>query len=130
LVRDYKTGRKPNGTIVLDGGKELQRCLYAFAVKAMLGKDVEVTASLLYLQNEFDMQLADPESTLVEVAARLRDSHTNLLAGGGVVGIDTGGAYDALTFALPANAGAAYCKRKIAAATAFLGAAAQIWQAP
>ena len=37
LVRDYKTGRVPKDDIVLDGGRELQRCLYAFAVKAMLG---------------------------------------------------------------------------------------------
>ena len=40
LVRDYKTGRVPRDDIVLDGGKELQRCLYAFAVKALLGEEV------------------------------------------------------------------------------------------
>src|SRR3546814_10994684 len=34
LVRDYKTGRPPKDDISLDGGRELQRCLYAFAVKA------------------------------------------------------------------------------------------------
>ena len=32
LVRDYKTGRPPKDDISLDGGRELQRCLYAFAV--------------------------------------------------------------------------------------------------
>ena len=37
LVRDYKTGQAAQGDIRLDGGKELQRCLYAFAVKALLG---------------------------------------------------------------------------------------------
>ena len=40
LVRDYKTGRVPKDDIVLDGGRELQRCLYAFAVKALLGDKV------------------------------------------------------------------------------------------
>src|SRR3546814_2219890 len=35
LVRDYKTGRLPKDAIVIDGGKELQRCLYAFAVRAL-----------------------------------------------------------------------------------------------
>ena len=48
LVRDYKTGRAPRDDIVLDGGKELQRCLYAFAVKALLGDGVAIAASLLY----------------------------------------------------------------------------------
>ena len=38
-----------------------------------------------------------------------------------MIGPDTGGTYDDLAFALPANAGAAYCKRKIAAATERLG---------
>jgi len=129
LVRDYKTGRKPKDTIIINGGKELQRCLYAFAVKAMLGDDVEIGASLLYLRDEVDLRLPDPEATLVEVAAHLSNARANLISGGSVVGIDTGGAYDDLAFALPANAGVVYCKRKIVAATERLGAAAQVWEA-
>ena len=39
LVRDYKTGRGPKDDIVLDRGRELQRCLYAFAVKSLLGDE-------------------------------------------------------------------------------------------
>lgn len=129
LVRDYKTGRTPRGDITLDGGKELQRCLYAFAVKAMLGDEVMVTASLLYLRDELNLQLDDPEATLAEIAGHLRAARASLLAGSGVIGLDTGGIYDDLAFALPANAGAAYCKRKLAAATERLGAAAQVWEA-
>ena len=129
LVCDYKTGRKPKDGIILDGGKELQRCLYAFAVKAMLGDDVTISASLLYPRDEVDLRLDDPEATLVEVAGYLRAAHANLLSGGGVLGADTGGTFDDLAFALPANAGATYCKRKIAAATERLGAAAQVWEA-
>ncbi len=129
LVRDYKTGRKPKDSIILDGGKELQRCLYAFAVKALLGDDIEISASLLYLRDEADLRLEDPEGTLVEIAAYLRAARANLLSGGAVIGIDTGGTYDDLAFALPANAGATYCKRKSAAATERLGAAARVWEA-
>ncbi|MHB8241772.1 MAG: PD-(D/E)XK nuclease family protein [Solirubrobacteraceae bacterium] len=129
LVRDYKTGRKPKDSIILDGGKELQRCLYAFAVKALLGDDVEISASLLYLRDEVDLRLTDPDGTLIEVATHLSAARANLLSGGGVIGIDTGGTYDDFAFALPANASATYCKRKIAAATARLGAAAQVWEA-
>jgi hypothetical protein len=129
LVRDYKTGKTPKDGIVLDGGKELQRCLYAFAVKAMLGGDVAIQASLLYLRDEVELRLDDPETPLTEIAGYLRAAHANLLSGGGVPGTDTGGAYDDLAFALPANAGAAYCTRKIGAATERLGAAAHVWEA-
>jgi hypothetical protein len=129
LVRDYKTGRKPKDSIILDGGKELQRCLYAFAVKALLGNNVEISASLLYLRAGVDLRLSDPDTTLIEVAAHLQAARANLLSGGAVIGIDTGGTYDDFAFALPANASATYCKRKIAAATARLGAAAQVWEA-
>jgi len=130
LVRDYKTGRPPKGIIALDGGKELQRCLYAFAVKTMLGDGVTIGASLLYLRDEIDLRLENPEATLVEIAGYLRAARASLLSGAGVIGPDTGGTYDDLAFALPANAGAGYCERKIVAATGRLGAAAQVWEAP
>ena len=129
LVRDYKTGRPPRGNITLDGGRELQRCLYAFAVKAMLGDDVTISASLLYLRDELDLRLDDPEATLLDIAGYLRAARANLASGGGVIGLDTGGAYDDLAFALPANAKATYCERKIAAATQRLGDATHVWEA-
>ncbi len=129
LVRDYKTGRKPKDSIVLNGGMELQRCLYAFAVKAMLGDDVLISASLLFPRDHVDMQIEDPEGTLVTVIDYLRAARGNLLTGGAVIGVDTGGPYDDLAFALPANAAEVYCKRKIAAATKRLGLAAQVWEA-
>ena len=129
LVRDYKTGQPPTSSIILDGGKELQRCLYAFAVKAMLGDDVTISASLLYLRDEIDLRLDDPEATLLEITGYLRAARASLASGGGVIGLDTGGDYDDLAFALPANAKATYCKRKIAAATQRLGDAAHIWEA-
>ena len=129
MVRDYKTGRTPKNDIILDGGRELQRCLYAFAVKSMLGDDVAVGASLLYLRDGLNLRLADPEATLRDIADYLRAARTNLVAGGGVIGRDTGGDYDDLDFALPANAKATYCARKMAAATQRLGEAVRIWEA-
>ena len=129
LVRDYKTGRAPKGNITLDGGRELQRCLYAFAVKAMLGDDVSISASLLYLRDGLDLRLDEPEATLLDIAGYLRAARANLASGGGVIGLDTGGAYDDLAFALPANAKATYCERKIAAATQRLGDATHVWEA-
>ncbi|MEE3500916.1 PD-(D/E)XK nuclease family protein [Acidiphilium acidophilum] len=129
LVRDYKTGRPPRGGIRLNGGRELQRCLYAFAVKALLGDDVAISASLLYPREPVDLQLGDPEAVLAEITGYLRAARTSLSGGGALPGPDTGGDYDDLAFALPANASATYCKRKLPAATERLGKAAQVWEA-
>ena len=156
LVRDYKTGRPPKDSVSLDGGRELQRCLYAFAVKALLGTDVSISASLLYPRDQIDLQLADPEGTLVEITGYLQAARANVLdrrvhldrnardridrvfgaalalqygARNALIGPDTGGNYDDLAFALPANAGATYCKRKLTAATEIFGDAAHVWEA-
>ena len=129
LVRDYKTGRVPRDDIVLEGGRELQRCLYAFAVKAMLSEKVVIAASLLYPREERDLRLDDPDAALRTLTGHLQAARASLASGGAVMGEDTGGAYDDLAFALPANAGAIYRPRKVAAATARLGDAARVWDA-
>ncbi|MGY4573731.1 PD-(D/E)XK nuclease family protein [Bradyrhizobium sp. USDA 3256] len=129
LVRDYKTGRPPKGDIRLNGGRELQRCLYAFAVKALLGDDVAISASLLYPREPVDLQLDDPEAVLAEITGYLRAARISLAGGAALPGPDTGGDYDDLAFALPANASATYCKRKLPAATERLGEVAQVWEA-
>ena len=60
-VIDYKTGRCPDGDPGLDNGKELQRCLYAVAVKALLGQVTAVEAALLYPGSEGNLySLSDP----------------------------------------------------------------------
>ena len=130
LVCDYKTGRAPNKSIILDGGKELQRCLYAFAVKAMLGEDITISASLLYLRDKVAFKLKDPDATLVDITGHLSAARVSFLSEGGLIGPDTGGAFDDLAFALPANASGAYFKRKIAASAECLGAAAKVWETP
>ena len=129
-VRDYKTGKPPKDPFVLDGGRELQRCLYAFAVQAMLGEELAIDASLHYLRDGQRLALDDPRATLHEAASYLRDARATLVSGAAVPGPDTGGNYDNLAFALPANAAATYGIRKEVAATARLGAATRIWEAP
>jgi hypothetical protein len=129
LVCDYKTGRRPKDDISLDGGRELQRCLYAFAVKALLGDDVSISASLFFPRDQVDFQLGDPEATLTEITGYLQAARASLQSGQALIGPDTGGAYDDLAFALPANAGATYCKRKLPAAAEAFGDAALVWEA-
>ena len=130
LVRDYKTGRTPTHPITLDGGKELQRCLYAFAVRAMLGDGIAIDTSLLYLRDEADLRLEAPATTLLEIAGHLRAARGNLASGAALLGPDTGGPYDDLAFALPSNALATWCERKRSTATERLGEAARVWEAP
>lgn len=129
VVRDYKTGRPLKEDARLDGGRELQRCLYAFAVKALLGDEVEITASLLYPREPAERVLDAPGDALAQITGYLAAARASLLAGAAVIGKDTAGTYDDLAFALPANAAATYCKRKYAAALAQLGAAAEVWEA-
>ncbi len=88
-----------------------------------------IAASLLYPRDELDLRLDDPDAVLSTLTGHLQAARANLVSGGAVMGADTGGGYDELAFALPANAGAIYRPRKEAAATALLGDAAQIWDA-
>jgi hypothetical protein len=129
LVRDYKTGRPPRNAIQLNGGRELQRCLYAFAVKKLLGDDVSISASLLYPRELVDLQLNDPEARLAEISCYLRAARAKVAGGAALPGPDTGSDYDDLAFALPANASAIYCKRKLQAAAERLGEVAKVWEA-
>ena len=66
-VIDYKTGAVPRDIAgrVLAGGRELQRCLYAFAVQSLLGDDITVEAALLYPRGQDAYHpLPDPKTTL------------------------------------------------------------------
>ena len=74
-------------------------------------------------------QLDDPDAVLSEVTGYLVAARSNLQSGLAIPGPDTGDDYDDLAFALPANAGPTYCKRKRPIAAAMLGDAAQVWEA-
>jgi len=130
LIRDYKTGKAPKDKIIIDGGKELQRCLYGFAVKALLGDQVSIRASLLYLREDHNLELEDPDGTLAQLTEYLSVATENLTAGHAIFGDDAGNKFDDLAFALPAMARASYCVRKHSAANERLGRAVEIWEAP
>ena len=131
LVRDYKTGKAPRVSdtrpFILDQGKELQRCLYAYAVKAMLGEATEIRASLHYLREDCNIALEEPEATLEDLATYLKFAKDSLTNGGCTIGAGSGDTYDDLAFALPANAANIYCMRKMAAVKETIGQAADVW---
>lgn len=129
-VRDYKTGKPPKIEVELDGGKELQRCLYAFAVKALLGHDIVVDASLLYPRDGLLLPMKSPDATLDALKRHLAAAREVLARGSAVAGPDTSGEYNDLAFALPANAPKNYCRRKALGIAAILGPATAVWEAP
>ena len=128
-VVDYKTG-KPRDPGVLAGGGELQRCLYAYAVQALLGPQVAVEAALLYPRGETDAYhpLQDTAAALATLTNALIAFQSSLRRGLALPGPDTGGDWDDLAFALPAGPGA-LTDRKKEAAQIMLGDAALIWEA-
>lgn len=131
-VIDYKTGAVPRDIAdrILAGGRELQRCLYAFAVQSLLGDGIAVEAALLYPRGEDAYHpLPDPRTTLEDLKGALQLAAASLRAGRALPGPDTGGDFDDLAFALPAREGARL-DRKLAQARALLGEAANIWEAP
>jgi len=128
IVRDYKTGRSPKKPIWLDGGSELQRCLYAFAVRALLGEHIAITASLLYPKDDLELPLDNPRAVMADLAAYLGAARRSFTAGAAIPGPDAAGKYDDLAFALPANAGATYCQRKRPAILAQFADLVPLWE--
>ena len=127
-VCDYKTGRALGDDVLIAGGAELQRCLYAFAARAMLDTGVTVRTSLLYLRESIERPLEEPATVMADLTTHLASAHASLLAGNCLPGPDAGARYDQYLFLLPANAPATYCKRKAAAIHATLGDAAYVWE--
>lgn len=134
-VIDYKTGRLKNkqSEVIISGGGELQRCLYAFAVKTLLKKKVEVEAALLFPRAENGEEalfpLPDVDKVLAEVAHSIGLARKNIENGFALPGIDAAGEYNDLAFALPANS-VTYFARKLPLAQERLGKAAEIWEEP
>lgn len=128
-VVDYKSGKPPKNPVALDGGSELQRCLYAYAVGALIGAHVRVEAALVYPRDRVVRLLDDPAGTLDALTCHLRAARENLMAGRALMGPDTAHPYDDLAFALPAMAEKGWCRRKNDAARDAVGDAALVWDA-
>lgn len=127
---DYKSGRTPKALndIEIDGGAELQRVLYEYAIKALL-KDVETVESFLYYpMDTAHAALSDSDSTLSRVSASLNLAKEGLEKGLSLPGEDAFSTFNDMAFALPANARANYLARKKDLFNDALGAATEIWE--
>ncbi len=132
IVKDYKTGKTPDKKkrdMKIDGGRELQRCLYSYAVKTLLAQDIEVTASLFYPRDALNLILDDQEQTLADLENYLQLARESLASGACMIGKDAEEKYDDFSFLLPANARALYVKRKLPAAMEVYGQLCECWEA-
>jgi hypothetical protein len=133
-VFDYKTGslRTKMEDVVVDGGGELQRCLYALAVRTLIRDDIDVEASLLYLRavdgQEGLFPLKDVDAALDLIAEAVSIARTNLEKGLALPGKDAAHTYNDFNFALPADP--TYLDRKQPLAEERLGDATKIWEQP
>jgi len=128
-VTDYKSGKPPKGDITVAGGAELQRCLYAFAARALLGEGAAVEARLLYPRGDgLMLALADADGVLAKVSGYLARARDHVRAGIAPVGPDSGARDDdPLTFALPANARFVYLEAKLPQASERLAPLPELW---
>jgi ATP-dependent helicase/DNAse subunit B len=129
-VIDYKTGKPKDMTeTTIDGGRELQRCLYAFAVKTLLGYRTRVETSLLYVRAQDGdglFGLENVDGALATLAGGIRTARESIENGLALPGIDVG-EYNDFALALPASP--SYLARKKPLAAVKLGAATAIWEA-
>lgn len=130
-VTDFKTGRVPRNveTQTINGGSELQRCLYLLAVRSLLPKVKTIESRLLYPGSGNGIYpLPDPDNTLRTLATYLRLAMENVRKGLTIPGIGSESDYNDLSFALPANAKGVYFAQKAADRNRLHGKLAELWE--
>jgi hypothetical protein len=129
-VTDYKSGRPPgqNRDLVLKGGAELQRCLYAFAVRSLLPHS-GISSRLLYLKAADDglYSLGDPDDVLSELAEFVAAAVRLAIAGNLLPGPAAADTYNDFAFALPGGAKESYFDQKFPLIVARLADLAPLW---
>jgi RecB family exonuclease len=108
ILLDYKTGAVPPSgrSLVLDGGREIQRTLYAMVARQLLGSDVSVDSRLVYLDREVTTASLSGYRLIraeAELTARLAAAASILEGGEAPPGPDAGESYNELRLLLPAE---------------------------
>lgn len=114
---DYKTG-KPSNEAGLDGGREVQRCIYLAAAQALLGQNIETSAKLLFVKTGDQLELPEPQNSFIDELARgINEAVSGLKNGNTLFGATPKDKYDwgiygNLRLALPADLRRGYVSRK------------------
>jgi hypothetical protein len=112
-VTDYKTGAKPKNPdrIIIGGGRELQRALYALACRQLLPETRIIRAGLVYLSGEPAVFfLPKPDDVFSVVSEFVSAACALLQSGKAVPGPGSEDVTNDLRFALPVSPG--YFRRK------------------
>jgi RecB family exonuclease len=130
-VTDYKSGKLRGKPPQLNGGAELQRCLYAYAVKALVAARPEVEARLLYPRKDGRVvPLAQPEAVLEKLTGYLAAAYASFTAGKALPGPAAGERWYDLAFALPGGAKESYLETMTPLVAQELAAVAPLWEEP
>ena len=131
-VTDYKSGAPPRRSKepVLKGGAELQRCLYAYAVRALVEGLDKVEARLLYPKGVDGglYLLADPADALERLADFVGAAQRHVLAGNLLPGAGAEDNFNDLAFALPGGAKESYFEMKRPLIAERLAGLAPLWE--
>ena len=117
FLLDYKTG-KPQKEAGLNGGREVQRCIYLVAAQQLLGQNIETTASLLFVKTGDQLELPEPQNSFIdELASAINEAVSSLRSGNALLGVTSEdksdwGIYGGLRLALPADLRRGYTTRK------------------
>lgn len=130
-VTDYKSGKFPRGVPQLKGGTELQRCLYAYAVRSLIVGSPEVDARLLYPRKKGALlNLASPDATLTKLTAFLAAAYSAFAAGKALPGPGAAEDFNDFAFALPGGAKESYMDLIRPLVAAELSDLAPLWEEP
>lgn len=107
-ITDYKTGRPPSDVhaIVMDGGRELQRVLYATAVQQLVPDVGRIVARLLYLGSAIDahaLQGDELDQAMADLGRHASAAIEELLKGRALPGPDAHDKFSRYRLALPAD---------------------------
>ena len=131
-VTDYKSGKPPGRTKepVLRGGAELQRCLYAYAVRTLVSGVDDVEARLLYPKGTDGglYKLADPGEVLKLLAGFVGAAQRHVLLGNLLPGAGAEDGFNDLAFALPGGAKESYFELKSSLVAERLADLAPLWE--
>jgi hypothetical protein len=130
-VTDYKSGKFPRGVPQLKGGAELQRCLYAFAVRSLIVGSPEVDARLLYPRRKGALlSLASPDATLTKLTAFLAAAYSAFADGKALPGPGAAEDFNDFAFALPGGAKESYLDLILPLVATELSDLAPLWEEP
>jgi hypothetical protein len=130
-ITDYKSGKAPKNadSIILAGGGELQRVLYAMAARVLLPEVRIIVARLVYLAGDnapMRLQGEPLDAAMTDAAHFIGIASSLVRAAAAVPGPDAGERYHDLRLALPADR-EAYLRRKHRTFLDALDALAPLW---